>query len=106
MASLTYSSELDALTAPKLRNHSKLHSAACVLLVTAACTVVGIFLSQLLDHENVIMIYLLGVVYIASRRGLVPALWACALSVLTFDLFIVPPLFDLRPADPQFFFTF
>jgi len=107
MASLTYSSDLDALTRPKPRSSSQVHSAACVILVTAACTVVGLFLSQVLDHENVIMIYLLGVVYVASRCGLLPALWACALSVLTFDVFIVPPAgLTLVPSDPQFFFTF
>jgi len=106
MVSLTYANELDALGTSNIYSSSKVHSALSVILVTALCTIVGMFLSQFLDHENVIMIYLLGVVFLACRCGLVPALCACALSVITFDLFIVPPIFQFVPYDPQFFFTF
>jgi PAS domain S-box-containing protein len=59
-----------------------------------------------LDHENVIMLYLLGVTYISARCGMAMSICGCVASVLAFDFFIVPPVFQFSPSDPQYMFTF
>ena len=47
----------------------------------------------------------------AARHGLVPSLWVSALSVLSFNFFFLPPLYQLTISDPAnvvalFFFMF
>ena len=74
--------------------------------VVAACTAAGMSCVNVLDHDNVIMIYLLGLTYIATRCGIAVCTFACLLSVWSFAFFIVPPIFNLVPDDPQFIFTF
>ncbi len=91
---------------PHAESLSILQIGLLIVLVIGACTILGMATSTFLDHENVIMIYLLGVVYIATRLGLVMSICACLSSVLAFAFFIVPPAFQLTPEDPQYVFTF
>jgi two-component system sensor histidine kinase KdpD len=58
------------------------------------------------DLSNLIMVYLLGVMYVASRFGLSPSVWASVLSVAAFDFFFVPPHFTFAVADTQYLLTF
>ncbi|CAN5453718.1 hypothetical protein BH11CYA1_BH11CYA1_31890 [soil metagenome] len=74
--------------------------------VVAGCTLLGILASRFLDHENVIMIYLLGVTFIATRCGALISVVSCLFSVVCFGFFIVPPVFRLVPEDPHYVFTF
>lgn len=48
-------------------------------------------LTRSLSPTNLIMFYLLGVVFIASRWGKLPAAWGALLSVFAYDFFFVPP---------------
>ncbi len=61
--------------------------------IVALCTIMGRMLSRYLNIENVVMIYLLGVVWIAYRHGLRASAIAAFFSVLSFDYFFVPPFF-------------
>src|SRR5579862_2921859 len=55
---------------------------------------------------NLVMIYLLGVVFVSSRAQRGPAILSSILSVLCFDFFFVPPKGSFAVTDTQFFFTF
>ena len=58
------------------------------------------------ELSNLIMIYLLGVVVIAARLGLGPAILTAILSVGAFDYFFVEPRFTFAVADSQYVVTF
>jgi two-component system sensor histidine kinase KdpD len=59
-----------------------------------------------LDQTNIVMLFLLGVVFIAYRFGRRPAALATVLSVVLFDLFFVPPQFTMGVSDFQYLLTF
>ena len=63
-------------------------------------------LFRVVDRANLIMIYLLGVSWVAYRHGRIPALVASAASVLAFDFFFVPPYLTFSVSDTQYLFTF
>ncbi|MBS1954815.1 MAG: DUF4118 domain-containing protein [Cyanobacteria bacterium SZAS-4] len=87
-------------------HHKWWQSALMVFAVLCFCTLIGSYVANFLDHENVIMIYLLGVVWIASQCGFRAALASCLLSIASYDWFILPPSFSILPSDPQQMFTF
>jgi two-component system sensor histidine kinase KdpD len=55
---------------------------------------------------NLIMMYLLGVVLVASRYGRGPSILASVLSVAAFDFFFVPPYLSFAVSDVQYLLTF
>ena len=55
---------------------------------------------------NLVMLYLLGVIVVASRARRGPAILASFLSVVAFDFFFVPPRFSFAVSDTQYIFTF
>ena len=63
-------------------------------------------LSSRLSSVNLIMIYLLGITWIAFRYGRRLSLVASFLSVLSFDFFFVPPYFSFKVTDVEYVFTF
>ena len=77
------------------------------LLTTAAATALNCGLSYLgLRETNLVMVYILGVVFVAARYGRNPALWASVAAVLAFDFFFVPPYGSFDVSDAQYFITF
>ena len=60
----------------------------------------------LLSNTNVLMLYLLGVLWIATRFGRGAAILGSFLAVAAFDFFFVPPYLRLTVADEQYVFTF
>jgi two-component system sensor histidine kinase KdpD len=58
------------------------------------------------DLANLIMLYLVGVAWIAARHGRGPAVLASVLSVLAFDFFFVPPPLSFTVADTRHLLTF
>lgn len=76
------------------------------LVVVAACTLVAWSMFGRLAQVNIVMVYLLGVVLVASRFGRGPAILASVLSVLTFDFFFVPPYLTFAVSDSQYLVTF
>ncbi len=52
------------------------------------------------------MVYLLGVVFVATRCGQGPAIMASCLGVLAFNFFFVEPQWTFRVSDTQYVLTF
>jgi two-component system, OmpR family, sensor histidine kinase KdpD len=59
-----------------------------------------------LNDINVLMFYLLGVLWIATRYSRSAATLASFLAVASFDFFFVPPFYTFAVADEQYIFTF
>lgn len=79
-----------------------LQATAVVVLCTLACRPMrGRF-----DSSNLIMVYLLGVAYVAVRHGQGPSALAACLSVAAFDFFFVPPYLTFAVSDKQYVLTF
>jgi two-component system sensor histidine kinase KdpD len=74
---------------------------AAVAVETIACW-------YLLDHRlpDIVMVYLLGIVLLALRRGYAASLSATVLSVAAVDFFFTIPYFSFGVADKRFLFTF
>jgi two-component system sensor histidine kinase KdpD len=58
------------------------------------------------DRANLIMVYLLGVAFVANRFGRGPSALATCLSVALFDFFFVPPYLTFAVSDTQYIVTF
>ena len=76
------------------------------LCIVALCTAVNFPLASHLEPVNLVLIYLLGVVWIAFRCGKSISLLASLLSVLLFDYLFTRPYFSFTIADSQDVFTF
>jgi two-component system sensor histidine kinase KdpD len=75
-------------------------------LVVVACAGVSFPLFALLSVTDVAMIFLLGVVFVASRYGRGPSVLASVLSILSFDFLFVPPRFTFAVSDARYILTF
>ena len=58
------------------------------------------------ELANLVMVYLLGIVVVATRYGQGPSLVASILSVAALDFFFVPPVFTFAVSDVRYLFTF
>ena len=77
-------------------------------LATILCgltTAVAAGLLRIFDLSNVVILFLLVVVYAALQLGRAAGLWAALLSVGCFDFFFVPPRLTFAVSDTQYFFT-
>lgn len=73
--------------------------------VVAVCTVISLLIHRHPDHSNVIMVYLLGIVFIATRFGRAPSIFATFESIFIFDYLFYPPYFSLGSTDSQYLLT-
>lgn len=77
------------------------------IIIVAICTLFDSALFFYVDASNLIMLYLLGVVIVATydsgERG--PAVLAALFSTLAFDFFFIPPFYSFAVSDIQYFFT-
>lgn len=69
-------------------------------------TVLAWSLTPWFDLANLIMLYLVGVVWVAASFGHGPAALCSVISVLTFDVFFVPPYLSFSVADTRYLLTF
>jgi two-component system sensor histidine kinase KdpD len=81
------------------------------VLTTAAATAVGVLIDRVVALSNISLVFVVPVLVAAARHGLVPSLWVSTLSVLSYNFFFLPPLYQLTIADPSnvvalFFFMF
>jgi two-component system sensor histidine kinase KdpD len=74
--------------------------------VVIGATLVSIPLAAVLDKLNLVMIYLLGVVLVATRYGRGPSTLAAVVGVAVCDFFFVPPHLTFEVADTQYVVTF
>jgi two-component system, OmpR family, sensor histidine kinase KdpD len=74
-------------------------------LVTLLSTGVGLLLFGRVELANLVMVYLMGVVFIATRFGRGPSILASVLGVGIFDLLFVEPFYSFSVHDSQFLIT-
>ncbi len=79
---------------------------AWAVATVAACTAITALMSRRLELSNLVMVYLVGVVIVATRSGRGPSLLAAMLGVAAFDFFFVPPYLTFAVADYQYIVTF
>ena len=74
--------------------------------VVALCTAIAWVMFRHVGLSNLIMVYLLGVVGVATRAGRGPTALASVLSVAAFDFFFVPPYLSFAVSDSEHLITF
>jgi two-component system sensor histidine kinase KdpD len=79
---------------------------AAAVAVPGLCTGAGFLGSGFFDLLNLVMVYLLGVMLVASRYGRGPSILTSALSVAAFDYFFVPPQFTFAVVGHRYMATF
>ncbi len=81
---------------------------AWALAVVAFNTALGIFLYHYLGLSdiNVIMFYLLGVIWISARHSRFSGILTAVLSVAAFDFTVVKPYYSFAISDTQYLLTF
>lgn len=70
------------------------------------CTFVCVALRPYSDVVNIIMIYLMGIAFVATSWGRGPSIMASVLSVLCFNLFFVEPQGSFSFTEERYFLTF
>jgi two-component system sensor histidine kinase KdpD len=91
---------------PSERASSSLPSWAAALVVVALCTALARLLFDPDQLADVVMIYLLGIMVVASRLGLGPSVFAALASVAALDYIFVPPYFTFLVRDFRHAVTF
>jgi two-component system sensor histidine kinase KdpD len=74
-----------------------LASAAAVALALG----LGLLIERFIGVQSVLLVFLMAVLTSAIAWGLLPSLFACILSVLSFNFFLLPPLYTFAIADPD-----
>lgn len=73
---------------------------------SAAVSLLATPLLRFFDLANIVMLFLLTVVIIATKFGRRAALAAAVINVLAFDFFFVPPRFNFSVSDAEYLITF
>lgn len=77
-----------------------------VLVTMIVCTLLCWVIRPLFSPANLIMIYLVGVVFVSTQAGRGPSLVASVASALAFDFFFVPPYLNFAIPDKEYLLTF
>ncbi|MEQ1545339.1 sensor histidine kinase KdpD [Methyloglobulus sp.] len=73
---------------------------------TTCCSLISWLMTGRFELANIVMVYLLGVVFVAARFGREASILTSFLSVLAFDFFFVDPIHTFSVADAQYLVTF
>ena len=73
--------------------------------VTLLSTLVGRLMFGRLELANLVMVYLLGVVFVATRFGRGPSILASVLGVACLDFLFVQPYYSFSVSDSQYLIT-
>ncbi|MBC8721664.1 DUF4118 domain-containing protein [Paraburkholderia sp. 31.1] len=95
----------EALSAARERR-SPPRAYAYALAIGAAITLLSSRLIVRIDLTNLVMLYLLGVIFTAVKLGRGPGVVLSFASVAAFDFFFVPPRMSLSVSDTQYLLTF
>ncbi|EGF90250.1 sensor protein kdpD [Asticcacaulis biprosthecium C19] len=76
------------------------------VLAVAVCTLMGLPFRHLIDPDSFIMLYMTGVVIVAARFGIGPAVLASVLSVATFNWFYIEPYYSFTFDNISYAVTF
>lgn len=91
---------------PDLERHSHWEQYLSSSAVVAFCTALAWLMFPYFAPANIIMLYLMGVVFTAVRLGRGPSAWASLLSVAVFDFCFVLPYFSFTVAEVEYLITF
>jgi two-component system sensor histidine kinase KdpD len=105
LLSTTANAWRDALSAARERR-SPPRAYGLALAICAAVTLLSSQLIDRIDLANLVMLYLLGVIFTAAKLGRGPGVVLSFLSVAAFDFFFVPPRMSLSVSDTQYLLTF
>src|SRR5262245_30262828 len=75
-------------------------------LAVLVCTGLAGLMHTRFERTNLVMVYLVGVMWVAVSLGRGPAVLASVLSVAAFDFFFVPPQWTFAVSDTQYLVTF
>jgi two-component system sensor histidine kinase KdpD len=94
-------------TVPHVRKRTEWSGRLYALLIIAGVTVFNQIFRYIQQTEaNLIMMYMLAIVFVAVQYGRGPAIWASVAGVLAFDFFFVPPYLRFAVDDTQYLITF
>ncbi|MCW5796969.1 MAG: sensor histidine kinase KdpD [Nitrospira sp.] len=94
------------LVAGLLQRTSERRNYGYAFAVVLGCTALSLVMSPYFGQANLIMVYLFGVVVIATRWGRGPSALASLMSVAAFDFFFIPPYYSFAVSDAQYLLTF
>jgi two-component system, OmpR family, sensor histidine kinase KdpD len=87
--------------------HSPPRTYAYALAIGAGITLVAsVLAARDFAITNLVMLYLLGVIFAAAKLGRGPGVMLSFLSVAAFDFFFVPPMLSFSVTDTQYLLTF
>src|SRR5271166_5080575 len=69
--------------------------------VVAVALGIGLLIKQFIAVQSISLVFLTAVLASAVAWGLLPSLFACIVSVLTYNFFFLPPLYTFTIADPE-----
>jgi two-component system, OmpR family, sensor histidine kinase KdpD len=69
--------------------------------IVAVAVGLGMVLQEFLSVASITLVFLTGILISAVRFGLFPSLFACAVSVLAYNFFFLPPIYTFTIADPE-----
>ena len=76
------------------------------ILTVSLSTGIAKLMFPYFERLDLAMVYLLGVVFTASRTSTWPSLFATILSIAAFDFFFIPPYYSFAVSDIRYFITF
>ncbi len=76
------------------------------ILIVAACALLAFLMFPYFAPANVVMVFLVGIVIVATRYGRGPSILVSIISVIAFDVFFVPPHLTFGVNDTQYIVTF
>ena len=88
-----------------IKNKQRTQGYVWAIAVAFLCTLVAQLMHGRLELANLVMVYLLGVVFVATRFGHGASILASLLSVGAFDLLFVQPYYSFSVADSQYLIT-
>lgn len=98
--------ESRSMAARVLRRTSAWPAYAKAALTVALSTGVAWLMQPAFASTNIVMVYLSGVVFVASRWGRGPSVLSSILAVAAFDFFFVAPNLSFAVADTEYLITF
>jgi two-component system, OmpR family, sensor histidine kinase KdpD len=87
------------------RTQKRYRGYASALAVTLVSTLIASLMFGKLELANLVMVYLLGIVFVATRFGQGASIIASLSGAVIFDLLFVKPFYSLTIADSQYLIT-
>ncbi|WP_321884557.1 sensor histidine kinase KdpD [Paraburkholderia bannensis] len=87
-------------------NRSPPRAYAAAMVICACITLLANHLNDRIALANLVMLYLLGVIFTATKLGRGPGVLLSFASVAAYDFFFVPPRLSFSVSDTQYLLTF